>query len=185
MKMMKTALLSMAALALCASVALADTKLTVGVGHMCCGHCKANATEGISKVAGDINIDGNTITMTAKGDDIVPVLNALRKSGFPANKINAGNAPVTIAVGHLCCGKCVNGLKEALNAAKLEDADMDSLKIEDGKMVIKAKEGKSLDLFPVLLAMEKGGFSADKIMLSGAAVVAKAKPATNRVVAHR
>src|SRR5579862_5810232 len=98
MKMMKTALLSMAALALCASAALADTKLTVGVGHMCCGSCKTGATAGLNKVAGDILIDGNTITMTAKGDDIVPVLNALRKCGFPANKIEAGSAPVTVAI---------------------------------------------------------------------------------------
>ena len=182
---MKTALFAMAALALCASAALADTKLTVGVGHMCCGKCKTGATEGLSKVAGDISIDGNTITMTAKGDDIVPVLSALRKSGFPANKIEAGSAPVTIAIGHLCCGKCVSGLKEAMNSAKLENVDMDSLTVADGKMTIKAKAGKSLDLFPVMAAIEKGGFSADKIMLSGAAVVAKTHSAGTRVAARR
>src|SRR5689334_14031586 len=110
MNLMKTALLSMAALALCASAVLADTKLTVGVGHMCCGQCKAKATEGLAKVASDVTIDGHTITMTAKGEDIVPVLNALHKSGFPANKIDVGSAPVTVAVGHLCCDGCVHGL---------------------------------------------------------------------------
>ena len=41
------------------TAALADTKLSVGVGHMCCGNCKTGATAGLSKVAGDITIDQN------------------------------------------------------------------------------------------------------------------------------
>src|ERR1051326_304669 len=139
MTWMKTALLSMAALAVCASTVLADTKLTVGVGHMCCGQCKAKATDGLTKVASDVTITGHNVTMTAKGDDIVPVLNALRKSGFPANKIDVGSAPVTVSVGHLCCDGCINGLKTALTDAKLENVDMDALTIGEGKMTIKAK----------------------------------------------
>jgi copper chaperone CopZ len=180
--MWKTAMLSTAALVLCATGVLADTKVTVGVGHMCCGSCRAAAKAALTKVSSDVAIVDKDVTVTLKSSetDIVPVLDALRKGGFPANRIDAGGGPVTIGVAHLCCGGCVNGLKKAMADAKLDNLDTDSLKIADGTMTVKAKDGKMLDLAPVLAAMEKGGFSASKITLGGS-VAARPKSSTQRV----
>ena len=61
---MKIALLSTVALLLVGTAALAETKVTVGVGHMCCGNCKASATKGVTAVAWvdkcDIDMDNVT-----------------------------------------------------------------------------------------------------------------------------
>ena len=43
-----------------------------------------------------------------------------------------------------------------------------------GKLVVKAKEGKTLDLIAVVNAMEAGGFSATKISMGNAVAVHKA-----------
>src|SRR5579871_3361851 len=116
-------------LAAMALAAHADTKITVGVGHMCCGNCKTSATAALQKVASDVSIDGNDITMTLKGDDVFTAIHTLDKAGFPANHYNVGSSTVTIAVAHLCCGKCNAGLKSALTDANLDALDTDSMKI--------------------------------------------------------
>lgn len=173
---------ALAALALCGTAAQAETKVTVGVGHMCCGNCKMAATAALAKVSSAVAIDGKNVTVTLKGDEtnLVPVLDALRKGGFPANKIDAGGKAVTLGVAHLCCANCKNGLESALKASKVEELDMDAIKVGDDSVTIKAKEGKSLDLIPVLTAMEKGGFSAKSIMLSEKSASA---PSSHRRVA--
>ena len=51
MKKLKSVVLCAAALLLCAAMARAETKVTVGVGHMCCDGCKASATAALSKAA--------------------------------------------------------------------------------------------------------------------------------------
>ncbi len=151
--------------------AQAQTKLTVGVGHMCCAGCETATKAALADLSSNVAIDGKSVTVTLKDNqtDIFPVLEALRKAGFPPIRIEAGSGPVTIGVAHLCCGGCNTSLKAALTSAKLEDMDAGSLKIADGSLVVKAKEGKSLDLAPVLAAMEKGGFSASKVTLGAAA----------------
>jgi hypothetical protein len=103
------------------------------------------------------------------------VLDALRKGGFPANKLDMGSQAVTLGVGHLCCGGCKAGLESALKMSKLEDLDVDAIKVGQDSVTLKAKEGKSLDLVPVLLAMEKGGFSAKSITV-GAQSASKSQP---------
>jgi len=164
-------------LAVCAIGARADYKVTVGVGHMCCGSCKKDAADSLKTLASDVNIDGKTITMTVKDNDVAPALKALRAAGFPPLHVDAGAAPVTIAVGHMCCAHCVTDLKQALLDAKIEALNTDDMTLGMGKLVVKAKEGKSLDLIAVTNAMEAGGFSATKIALGSAVAV----HATNNV----
>ncbi len=168
------------ALAVCAIGAKADYKVTVGVGHMCCGSCKKDATDSLKTLASNVNIDGKTITMTVKDNDVEPALKALRAAGFPPLHVDAGGAPVTIAVGHMCCAHCITDLKQALLDAKIEALNTDDMTLGMGKLVVKAKDGKSLDLIEVTKAMETGGFSATKISL-GNAVVVHTRPTTRRV----
>jgi hypothetical protein len=168
-----TGLFAAMTLAACTPAAKADTKITVGVGHMCCPSCKTGAKAALTNVASDVSIAGNDVTMTVKGDNLVVALDALRKGGFPASQLYVGTGPVTIAVAHLCCGKCNAGLQNALTEAKLDGLDTDSMKIGDGNLVVKAKDGMKLDLIPVLAAMEKGGFSASKITVTTSAAAAK------------
>ena len=132
-------------------------------------------------LASDVNIDGKTITMTVKDNDIQPALKALRAAGFPPLHVDAGGAPITIAVGHMCCAHCVTDLKQALVDAKIEALNTDDMTLGMGKLVVKAKEGKTLDLIAVTNAMEAGGFSATKISMGNA--VAVHKPATSKRVA--
>ena len=181
MKSLKMTVLSAIALLLCAAMAQAETKVTVGVGHMCCDSCKLSATTALSKVAGNVGIEGTTLTITLKENNLVPVLDALRKGGFPANRIEAGSAPVTINVGHLCCPGCKMGLTKALAGSKIEELDTDAIKIGEDSVTVKAKDGKKLDLAPVLAAMEKGGFSAVKISLGAAAA---SRPTRTHVAAR-
>lgn len=155
----------------CAVGARADYKVTVGVGHMCCGSCKKDATDALTKVASDVNIDGKTITMTVKANDIVPALTAMRNAGFPPLHVDAGGAPVTIAVGHMCCNHCITDLKQALIDAKIEALNTDGMTLGMGKLVVKAKDGATLDVIKVLNAMEAGGFSATKITMGNAVAV--------------
>ena len=166
MKTLNSALLS-AALLIVASGAFAAARVTVGVGHMCCGRCKSAATEGLSKVADNISIDGTNITMTLKEDNLVPALDALRKAGFPASKLEV-SGPVTMSIAHLCCGGCKVGLTKSLAGPKVEGLDPDSIKVGEDSLTVQAKAGMKLDMVPLLAAIEKGGFSPSKITLTQA-----------------
>ena len=168
-----------AALLLCIGQAFAATTVTVGVGHMCCGNCKTSATQSLTKVAENVKIEGDTITLTPKGEDLLPVLEALRKGGFPAKTLSVTGS-VTVGVSHLCCANCRSGLGEALAAGKLSALDPSATKISGATVVIKAKAGKTLDLMGVIAAMEAGGFSASKVTL-GTATARKASSSTRRV----
>jgi hypothetical protein len=166
LKTLKTVVLS-AALLVCVTAAFAASKVTTGVGHMCCGKCKAAATQGLAKVADDISIDGDNITLTPKGDDLLPALEALRKTGFPAKTLVV-NGPVTLGVAHLCCGSCRTGLSKALTSANLDALDTGSIKIGEDSVTLTAKPGMKLDLIPLIAGMEKGGFSPSKVTVASA-----------------
>ena len=170
----KTAAFS-AALLLCVTGAFAASKVTAGVGHMCCGRCKAVATAGLAKVADDVSIEGNNVTLTPKGDDLLPAIEALRKSGFPAKTLLV-SGPVTLGVAHLCCSGCQTGLAKVLADAKLAALDPDSIKIGDGSVTLSAKPGMKLDLIPLIAGMEKGGFSPSKITVGSASATKTGGP---------
>ena len=163
MTALRTAIVSTAILACCIA-ARAGSKVTVAVGHMCCGGCKSAATQGLSKVADSVTIENDNITLTPKGEDLLPSLDALRKSGFPAKTLEV-SGPVTLGVAHLCCGKCRSGLSKAITDAKLSAVDTDSIKIAEDSVTVKAKVGMKLDLVALIAGMEKGGFSPSKVMV--------------------
>ncbi len=167
MKVLTTGI-ACAALLASMTATFAAGKVTVGVGHMCCGKCKAAATEGLAKVADSVTIEEDNITLTPKADDLLPTLEALRKCGFPAKTIVV-SGPMTLGVAHLCCGGCRTGLSKALTSANLDALDTDSIKIGVDSVTLQAKSGMKLDLIPLIAGMEKGGFSPSKITITSAA----------------
>lgn len=181
MNPVKSTVLSVALL-LSVTGAYAASKVTVAVGHMCCGKCRSAATEGLVKVADGISIEGDNVTLTPKGDDLLPSLEAMRKSGFPAKSLEV-SGPVTLGISHLCCGGCRTGLTKALTTAKLEALDPDSIKMGTESVTLSPKAGMKLDLIPLIAGMEKGGFSPSKITLGTAA--ARRTGASVRRVAAR
>ena len=169
MKFSKISLLSVVATLALTSAALAETKVTIGVGHMCCGKCVAGAKEALKDVATEVTIDGKNVTVTPKdGINTARVLAALRRGGFPAKTLDAGADVVTLGVNHLCCGNCKTALTTALKDSKIEALDLDSINVGDDSVSFKAKAGASLNLISVMHAMEREGFSAGKITLAKA-----------------
>lgn len=123
-----------AGLILAGTSAMAADSVKVTVGHMCCGACKASATNGLKGVtwADTVAIDGDAITVTAKAGqkiELVSLTDALNKCGFPAREITA-SGPVTMTLAHLCCGGCVNALKEKVAAFRGNTLDKDNVKID-------------------------------------------------------
>ncbi|HEV2471482.1 MAG TPA: hypothetical protein VGS41_02385 [Chthonomonadales bacterium] len=171
-------LLPLAGLALAIGAARADTTITVGVGHMCCGGCRAAAKAALQSVAKSVQIDGKTVTVTLTSQDgnIVPALEALRKGGFPPTKVDAGAGPVTFGIAQLCCGTCKADLKAALTQTQIPQLDASAIQIGDNSVTLKAKAGSTLDIVPVMAAMEKGGFYASSISIGAAAASAKRHP---------
>lgn len=167
-----------AALLLGFGQAFAAGPVTVGVGHMCCGACKASATQALAKVAEGVKIEGDAITLTAKSEDLLPTLDALRKGGFPAKSLLV-SGPVTLGVAHLCCGGCRTGLSSALAAGKLPALDASATKVGENSVVVAPKAGMKLDLIPLIAAMEAGGFSPSKVTL-GTATTKSAAPQARR-----
>ena len=170
MKFSKISLLSVVATLALTSAALAETKVVVGVGHMCCGKCVAAAKEALKDVASDVAIEGKNVTITLKEDGTtVRALGALRRGGFPAKTLDAGTDVVTVGVRHLCCGNCKTSLEGALKESKIEALDLESIKIGEDSVSFKAKAGTSLNLIKVMAAMENEGFSASKLTMTKAA----------------
>ena len=170
MKFSKFSILSIVVGMAFSTAALAETKITVGVGHMCCGKCVAAAKEALKDVASEVAIEGKNVTITLKEDgSTVRALGALRRGGFPAKTLDAGADVVTLGVRHLCCGNCKAGLKEALTESKIEALDLASITMTDDSVSFKAKAGASLNLIKVMAAMEEGGFSAGKVTMAKAA----------------
>jgi copper chaperone CopZ len=172
-------LLWAAGMLLAASSAHAADSIKVTVGHMCCGGCQAAATAGLKKLewADNIAIDGTTLTVTAKGDqkvDVVGLLDALRKTGFPAREITAPG-PVSITMAHMCCGGCVADLKGKIAEFRSEVLDKDNVKIDlpTRTVTLQPAAGKSLNVVMLLMQLERAGWSASKCMIAGAAQSAR------------
>ncbi|HLJ54496.1 MAG TPA: hypothetical protein VKT77_05605, partial [Chthonomonadaceae bacterium] len=118
-----------------------------------------------------------------KGDDLLPTIEALRKSGFPARTIPV-SGPVTMGIAHLCCGTCRTGLTKAFAAAKLESVDVDSIKVSDDTVTLNPKPGMKIDLVPMLAAMEQGGFYPNRIMATAASSAHRGGSPARRVAAR-
>lgn len=164
MKFLASALFP-ASLLLAAGSVVAAPPLTATVGHLCCEPCKAAATGGLGKVADGIKVEGLTVTFSAKGDDVLPALEAMRKGGVPAKSVLI-SSPATLNVTHLCCGTCRKGLASAIAAGKIANLDPEATKVGENNLVVAPKAGTKIDLIAVITAMETGGFSPSKVVLS-------------------
>jgi len=176
-------LLTAAGLLLAVSAAKADS-IKVKVGHMCCGACKAAATAGLKNVAwaDSTSIDMDTVTVNAKDGqkvEIVSLLEALVKCGFPATEIQA-NGPVTLKMAHLCCGSCVADLRKKVADVRSMTLDKDSIKIDQSSqtMVLQPMVGQTLNIVPLLSQIQRTGFSASTCTMSVAATHAPRPAAT-------
>ena len=131
---MKTLLFSFtAAFALSFSVTATEVTAEISHVHLCCKGCVTGVDKAVGEVSGakaSVDQDGGTITLT--GPDVTTVQKAadallaagyFGKSGNSAIKLK----PVTGAKGqkvqslqiegvHLCCGKCVKAVDQALKA---------------------------------------------------------------------
>jgi copper chaperone CopZ len=131
MKKFLVSILSIAALTLAANAADVTAKLTDV--HLCCQSCVKGVDKAVSKVSGvkaDSDMDGSTITLT--GPDTATVqkaVDALTSAGYygkssnPDIKVNSETGAkdekvksLTVEDVHLCCGKCVKSVTEALSA---------------------------------------------------------------------
>lgn len=150
----------------------ADT-VKMSVRHMCCGGCKSSAAAPIKALpwVADVAIAETTITVTAKEGmkpELVSLMQAGLKGGFPAREINTGGA-VTLTMAHLCCPSCVNDMKAKIAEIRSMVLDKDSVTIDaEAKTVtLKPQAGKVLNVAALLRQVENvTGFSASKCILA-------------------
>jgi len=128
---MKTIIASLAIALTVALSAHADSTVKLTDVHLCCQSCVKGVNKAVSKVDGvkaDASMDDKTITLT--GPDAATVqkaVDALTSAGYygkssdAAIKVNGetgakGEKVKSLKVDdvHLCCGKCVKSVNEAL-----------------------------------------------------------------------
>ena len=175
-----------AAMVLAGSAALAADSVKVTVGHMCCGACKGSATAGAKNAAwvDSVAIDGTTVTVTAKEGqkvDIVTLMDAMQKSGFPAREISA-SGPVTLTLAHLCCGGCVNDLKTKVGELRSQTLDKGNVKIDQASKTITLQPaaGQKLNVAAIVRQLATAGFAP-----SSGTIVAASGPTPRRAAASR
>lgn len=151
---------------LMAAAGFAAQTVTVVVGHQCCGGCATALVNGVKKtdwVAG-VKVDETTTTITAKDGkpvELIALMDNMYKAGFPAKELPIATE-VTLAIGHLCCGGCVENMKASLKEADIPELDK-TLISYDAKaqaVTLRPVAGKSFNLVTVLRALEDGGNSA-------------------------
>jgi copper chaperone CopZ len=159
----------LAALAL--SLQAADSSVKLSNVHLCCGGCTKAAEKAVSSVAGasaQSDKDAGTLTITApdqataqKAVDAVVAAGFFGTSSEPGIKVvdNSGAKKgkvqsLKLSGVHLCCGKCVSGVNDALSKVKGVKGNTAAKGAESFEVTgdFKAK--------PVIAALNKAGFSA-------------------------
>ena len=122
------------ALACALPVSAADFSAKITDVHLCCQSCVKAAEKAVTSVTGAtaaVDKDAGTVTITAKDKRTAQnAANALIKAGFwGKSDTHAGSSlllreatgasgkqvkTLKVAGVHLCCGKCVNGVNDAL-----------------------------------------------------------------------
>jgi copper chaperone CopZ len=119
------------ALVLAGSVQAADVSVTVTDVHICCQSCVKGVAKAVADVSGltaNADQDAGTVTLTGpdaatvqKGADALVAAGFFGKCSDATIKINADTGAknqtvqsMTIEGVHLCCGKCVKAVNEAL-----------------------------------------------------------------------
>jgi copper chaperone CopZ len=124
-------ILTILALALAISARAADVTVTITDVHICCPSCVKGVAKAVADVKGltaKADQDAGTVTLTGpdtatvqKGADALVAAGFFGKSSDPAIKLNAETGAknqkaqsIKIEGLHLCCGKCVDSVNEAL-----------------------------------------------------------------------
>jgi copper chaperone CopZ len=160
--------LAAALVLLAARPTLAAPMVRATLSHMCCGSCANNVKGGIAGIpwVADVKTDlpSKNVTVTAKEGtpiDVAALMDALRKTGFPAQDVVlTGARVVDVNAGHLCCGGCVGPLKTALAGINwIESADVKP----NSPVRITARSGSDIKLGELVAVMEKAGYSANAV----------------------
>lgn len=114
-------LLTLAAFVALGLTARAETVTLTGI-HNCCGSCEKGITKAITSVDGaTVAVTKTSATITAKSKaDADKAVGALLAAGYYGEGAPAQTAPdkkvksATVGGTHLCCGKCVKGIDEAI-----------------------------------------------------------------------
>ena len=118
--------------ALASSARAADISVKLSNVHLCCGGCVKGVDKALSSVTGataQSDKDAGTVTITApdqataqKAADALVAAGYFGKSSDPAIKVKARSGAkkgkvqaVKITGVHLCCGKCVTSVNDALS----------------------------------------------------------------------
>lgn len=118
------------ALLAAATSAFAAESVTISGVHNCCKGCTKSIEKAITSVAGataavektSVTISAASIADLQKAADALIAAGYAGKSNNSAVKVQPGTAPdekvaaLTISGTHLCCGKCVDGVEEAVLA---------------------------------------------------------------------
>jgi copper chaperone CopZ len=119
------------ALGFAVSACAADVSVTITDVHLCCPSCVkgvAKATADVTGLTAKADQDADTVTLTGpdtatvqKGADALVIAGYFGKSSDPSIKINADTGAknqkvqsLKIEGVHLCCGKCVKSVSDAL-----------------------------------------------------------------------
>ena len=119
---MKSTLLTLSAFLALGLVARAESTVTLNNIHNCCGSCEKGITKAVTSVKGaTVTATKTSATITAKNKgDVDKAVDALLKAGFYGEGAPAQTAAdkkvtsATVSGTHLCCGKCVKGIDEAV-----------------------------------------------------------------------
>lgn len=126
---MKTPLIALIVLSF-AAAAMADEKVTLSDVHNCCKKC----TEGLKKAVAEApgvtaEINKSTVVLNGASDaDLQKAVDAIAAAGYTGVsdnekiKVPTNEAPdemvtsLTVTGTHLCCGKCVKAVEEAVKS---------------------------------------------------------------------
>ncbi len=118
---MKSTLLTVTTLIALSLAARAESVTLTGI-HNCCGSCEKGITKAVTSVDGaTVAITKTSAEITAKDKATVEkAVTALLEAGYYGAGAPAQTAPdkkvtsATVTGTHLCCGKCVKGIDEAV-----------------------------------------------------------------------
>jgi copper chaperone CopZ len=119
---MKNTLLTITTILALGLAAHAETTVTLTGLHNCCGGCEKGITKAITSVKDvTVEVSDTTAKITAKtkaaADKAVAALldAGYYGEGAPAQTVaDKKVASATVSGTHLCCGKCIKGIDEAL-----------------------------------------------------------------------
>lgn len=152
------------------SNAVAESKVTLTGMHLCCGKCVKGAEAAGKGIDAKLTIDkaAGSVTVTGTDANIQKALDALAAHGFHGksdheklaqkNDVKALKGKkvkrLELTGVHICCGKCVKGIKGAL--AKVDGIEGDTVKNGAKAFVV---EG-DFDAGALLQAMYDAGYHA-------------------------